>query len=100
MKTGLLALLVSIVSAQSFCYSSLAAGGEGNYLNLDNAHLGVWNVGYEKRAGDAWRVTGNFGTAFAIGPDLFLTNAHVIRSVARIGAKLDQRAVPVERGER
>ncbi len=90
MRARLLALLVSIVSVQTLCSSSLIAGAEGTYLNLDNAHLGVWNVGYEKRAGDAWRVAGNFGTAFAIGPDLFLTNAHVIRSATRLGAKLGQ----------
>ena len=90
MKTRLLALLVSVVSIQSFCFSSPVAGGEGRYLNLDNAHLGVWNVGYEKRAGGRWQASGNFGTAFAIGPDLFLTNAHVIRSATRIGARLDQ----------
>lgn len=90
MKVGFAALFLSMLSVQVFCSAVQAANGEENHLNLNNAHLGVWNVGFEKRAGGAWRVSGNFGTAFAIGRNLFLTNAHVIRAVARAGAKLGQ----------
>ena len=90
MRARLLALFLAVVSVPAFCSSSPVADSDGNYLNLANAHLGVWNVGYERRAGGSWRASGNFGTAFAIGPDLFLTNAHVIRAVTRFGAKLGQ----------
>ena len=90
MKVTLAALFLSMLSVQAFCPAVQAADGEGQYLDLSNAHLGVWNVGYEHRVGGGWRVSGNFGTAFAIGPNLFLTNAHVIRNVARAGARLYQ----------
>lgn len=90
MKARFLTLFLSILSIQACWLSSPVAGGNERFLSLNDAHLGVWNVGYEKRAGGAWRASGNFGTAFAIGPDLFLTNAHVIRAVTRAGARLHQ----------
>ena len=90
MRAGLLALFLSILSVQAFGPAAPATGGDERYLKLEDAHLGVWNVGYEKRSRGAWGASGNFGTAFAIGPDLFLTNAHVIRAVTRAGARLHQ----------
>lgn len=64
----------------------LSAGADehGMVQSLDRAHLAVWKI-HNIQPGEAFgdRSTHNRGTAFAIKPDLFVTNAHVLRGMGR-----------------
>ena len=60
----------------------LSAGADehGIIQSLDRAHLAVWKI-HNIQPGEDFgdKSTHSRGTAFAIRPDLFVTNAHVIR---------------------
>ena len=58
-----------------------ATDADRPFLDLGNAHLGVWHVVYERKGS---RNYNSFGTAFAIRSNLFVTNAHVLRAMVRV----------------
>ena len=83
---------VTLVASLSFVFFtlSLASALRAATAGLDNAHLAVWRIHNKGAVKNPKYRKYNTGTAFAISPDLFVTNDHVLRGLVL------EREVPIE----
>ena len=81
-KFAFIALSILILFTLGFS-APLQAADDDNFLDLQNAHRAVWKIyGRNTKLGKT-----SVGTAFAIGPDRFVTNAHVLRALRGVSIR-------------